>query len=84
MNKEIAERLAETRLAGMRERHGKEIDICEVEERQTAWVFYYNTRAYLEGDFMEGLIGNGPVVVPKDGSEPWLATSAAPIEDLVD
>jgi hypothetical protein len=45
------------------------------------WVQGYQSRAFVErGDFLQALAGNGPIVVPKDGSEPFALTSAEPEE----
>lgn len=45
------------------------------------WVQGYQSRAYVEdGDVMQALAGNGPIVVPKDGSEPFALSSALPAE----
>lgn len=39
--------------------HRHEIVIASCTEYPTAWVFGYNTRASLTGDFTAGLLGNG-------------------------
>jgi hypothetical protein len=53
-------------------------------ERPVGWVFFYNTRAFVEtGDFSQSLIGNAPVLVDRcDGSVHFIATSR-PVEDAV-
>lgn len=57
----------------------------ETLERSWCWVFFYNTRAYIEtGDSLESLAGNGPIVVNKDGSEVWTMGSAFPAEHFLD
>lgn len=69
----------------IRVRHPVEIVICAVVEHETAWAFAYNTRPFLENaDFLAGLVGNGPVVVPKNGDSPFLASSARPILEQLD
>lgn len=53
-------------------------------EYETAWVFSYNTKAYVEtGKIRHALVGNGPLIVPKDGSPPRFAATAHPLDDQV-
>jgi hypothetical protein len=62
-----------------------EIVIASVVDHEKAWSFGYNTRPFLaDHDFMVSLVGNGPVVVAKDGRKPFLASSAEPIEPQLD
>jgi len=43
------------------------------------WVQGYQSRAFVEdGEENAALAGNGPIVVPKDGSEPFALSSALP------
>ena len=59
-------------------------DIAESEtiERPFGWVFFYNSKGYLEtGDFFERLAGNGPVLVDKqNGSVHFCGTIKTPQE----
>jgi len=49
-----------------------------VEEYDSAWAFSYNTRQYVEGgELRDALAGNGALVVPKTGAEPWFTWSGA-------
>ena len=49
-----------------------------VEEHESAWAFFYNSRQFLETrEVQHALAGNGALVVPKSGSEPWFAWSGA-------
>ncbi|KXK63001.1 hypothetical protein AWW66_04980 [Micromonospora rosaria] len=49
-------------------------------ERGWCWLFPFNTvRAIETGDIMDSL-ATGPLVVPKDGAEPWVAPSSGPVE----
>ncbi|MEZ3162038.1 YrhB domain-containing protein [Microbacterium sp. BWT-B31] len=44
------------------------------------WVFFYQGRDYLENDDLDAmLVGNAPIVVPKDGSDSFALSTA---EDL--
>jgi hypothetical protein len=71
--------------SGIRPMQPKEIVIATVLEHEKAWAFSYNSRAFLaEGDFMSSLVGNGPIVVPKDGRRPFLASSAERVETQLD
>jgi hypothetical protein len=52
--------------------------ISGVEEFDAAWAFSYNSRDFLDtGDVTHSLAGNGALVVPKSGDEPWFAWSGA-------
>lgn len=49
-----------------------------VEEYESAWAFSYNSRAFVEtGELRHALAGNGALVVPKSGEDPWFAWSGA-------
>lgn len=44
----------------------------------------YQSRAFIEsGRISDALVGNGPVVVPKSGADPWLSLSALPVEEQI-
>lgn len=59
----------------IRAQHNHEIVIHRCEETPHAWAFSYNARAYLEsGNITAALAGNGPVIVPKDGSTPYFGS----------
>ncbi|WP_354697266.1 hypothetical protein DSM112329_02889 [Paraconexibacter sp. AEG42_29] len=59
-----------------------EIVLCACDEFRQAWVFGYNARSFLEhGSISDSMVGNGPVVVPKDGRPAWLASSGSPIDE---
>lgn len=62
---------------GIRLRHKTEIVISGCEELSDCWVFYYDSRAFLEeGDILSALAGNRPVIVPKSESDPYLDSIA--------
>lgn len=66
----------------VRGRESHEVVIASAMEYPSAWTFGYNTRKFLEeGDFGASMVGNGPVVVPKDGAAVYLAQSGSPVED---
>ena len=55
-----------------------------VEEYDSAWAFSYNTRKYVDGgELRDALAGNGALVVPKTGDEPWFTWSGADTESQV-
>ncbi len=50
--------------------------VAGVEEFDGAWAITYDGRAYVEhGDIRGALGGNGALVVPKSGAEPWFTWS---------
>jgi Immunity protein 35 len=58
--------------------------ITGAREHETAWSVSYQSRAFTEsGDIHNALAGNGPVVVPKSGADPWLAWSGRPVEEQI-
>ncbi|WP_328321896.1 YrhB family protein [Kribbella sp. NBC_00382] len=58
--------------------------IVGAEEHEIAWSVSYQSRAFIEsGDISRALAGNGPVVVPKSGADPWLAWSGRPVEEQI-
>lgn len=76
---EAAQELLDARI---RPAHGADVVIASCQEFPTAWVFGYNTRRYLAGgQFLAGIVGGGPVVVPKSGEAPYFGRSATPIEE---
>ena len=49
-----------------------------VEEYDSAWAVFYNMRNYADsGELRDALAGNGALIVPKTGAEPWFAWSGA-------
>jgi hypothetical protein len=67
--------------AVVRPDYNEPVDITSVVEYDQAWAIGYNTRRFIDGTLSASLLGNGPVVVPKDGSDPYLASSARPVAD---
>ncbi|MEU7799523.1 YrhB domain-containing protein [Micromonospora arborensis] len=58
--------------------------ITGVWEHETAWSVGYQSRAFIEsGRVSDSLVGNGPVVVPKSGADPWLSWSGRPVEGQI-
>jgi hypothetical protein len=49
-------------------------------EIEWAWCFPFNTVRYFETRQFSDSAPSGPIVVNKDGSEVWIAASAAPVE----
>ncbi|GLZ01763.1 YrhB family protein [Actinoplanes sp. NBRC 103695] len=49
-------------------------------EHEWCWLFPFNTVRTIEtGDFLDSL-AVGPLVVPKNGKQPWIAPSSPPVE----
>lgn len=60
-------------------------DIVVVDEHTRhedfGWVFFYNTRAYVElGDKRHALVGNAPLIVDRDTGEIHMTGTALPTE----
>ncbi|MFN2555886.1 MAG: YrhB domain-containing protein [Nitriliruptorales bacterium] len=57
---------------------GEELLIDESQTRETghSWIFYYNTRTFLETrELRHALAGNAPVIVDKDTGETYFAAA---------
>lgn len=55
------------------------IPVGEPVEYGPYWVQGYQSKAFvLDGDFSSALAGNGPVVIPKDGSDLFSLNSSEP------
>jgi hypothetical protein len=64
--------------------HTGEWVITGAREHETAWSVSYQSRAFIEsGRISDALSGNGPVVVPKSGVDPWLSLVARPVEEQI-
>jgi immunity protein 35 of polymorphic toxin system len=84
MDHDHALRIADQALDRWVRRPGPEIviDTTRTRERAHHWVFFYDTRAYLETrNPLVGLVGNVPVVVDKRTGAPWFARSRTPVDD---
>jgi len=54
-------------------------------EREFGWVFFYQSRRYLEtGDLTERIVGNGPVIVNRITSQVTIFGSSQPIEHYIE
>ena len=59
-----------------------DIVINKTLETDSCWVFFYNTRAYIETRSMShALAGNAPVFVLKDDPSAWFGRTDIPLED---
>lgn len=53
-------------------------------ETPTCWIFFYNTRAYLEtGSIRHALAGNAPIFVLKDDPTSFFGRTDTPVEDQI-
>jgi len=53
-------------------------------ERRLAWVFFYNSKEYIEtGDYRSALLGAGPVVVYKADGRVVCHGGVPPVEDIL-
>lgn len=83
MTEEEARRIAEAYLAAEAAGAGVELAIVETEtlERPFGWVFFYNTRRFLEtGDEMASAVGNAPFIVDRRSGRVDVAGTSHPIE----
>jgi hypothetical protein len=74
-------------LEGLSARVGIElaIDDSATRQEQWCWVFFYNSRAYLEtGSFSHALTGNGPIVVEKDTGAIHELATARPVDEQLE
>ena len=65
----------------------EELDIVDEGPAETAhaWVFFYNTKRYLEtGEFSYRLAGNGPVLVNKTSGEIVTLGTAPTVPELLE
>lgn len=63
----------------IRPEHPSEIVICRSEEEEDGWSFGYNSRSFVEeGDIMSALAGNGPIMVPRSGANPYIGPAIPP------
>ena len=68
--------------AVLRTGQGADIVISGCEEFNDAWRFEYNRREFLDDrDLSASLAGNGPVIVPKSGADPYIGSAFGPITD---
>lgn len=59
----------------VRPKHVSEIVIARCKEVDEGWEFDYNSREFLEGgEVRASLAGNGPVVVPRSGTAPYIGS----------
>lgn len=69
------------------ENFGREPELAIVDREPSdtahAWIFFYNTKRYLEtGEFSEALAGNGPILVNKSTGAIEAFGTAIPLERL--
>lgn len=91
MDLDEARGVAAIKLAELQAEAGKPLEFYDgrlgvdsVAEHQWCWVFHYNSLDYLEtGSILDQLLA-GPIVVPKDGSEPFTLGTYAPEDQQLD
>ncbi len=68
ITRELAEQLAENETKKLGKDAGREFAILvgNTLERERAWVFFYNSRKFVESrNFNDRIFGNGPIIVEK-------------------
>jgi hypothetical protein len=86
MTRDMAEGIVEAVLIDLSQRAQCELAIVPPGplERPYGWVFFYNSREFLEtGDTSARLAGNGPVLVAKDDGRVIRFGTAKPLEDYL-
>ncbi len=86
MDRDAARDIAEQKLGTIYEQGGETlaIDDAATREEDIGWVFYYQTKQYLERrDPDQQLIGNAPIVVDRDGNI-YETGTGQPIEHYLD
>jgi hypothetical protein len=62
------------------EEPGQPLVLLPPREFDWCWLYPFNTaRAVETGSFLDALV-TGPLVVPKNGAQPWVAPSSPPVE----
>lgn len=83
---EVAVKLAELELAKFSRGIGVPVEFAfdQTIESRLAWVFFYNGSAMIrDGDESYSLVGNGPIVVFKDGSGVFAHGSLPPLDQIL-
>jgi hypothetical protein len=53
-------------------------------EKPYGWVFFYNSRKFLETDaFQDCLLGNGPIIINKNSGTIEFHGSGTPLEEII-
>ena len=66
-----------------------EDDEAVIDDRWTrtesfGWIFFYNSRRFIEdGQFVDQLVGNAPIIVRRDTGEVLVTGTAEPVEHYV-
>jgi hypothetical protein len=80
---EEAKEIAQNALHKTRSRIDNELVIQDkfTVEFETGWVFYYQSRKYLEtGDILFRLMGNGPIIIDKEEGLAYQAGTGEPVQ----
>jgi|SRR6266849_8392031 len=86
MDREQAEAIVATRLQAMKLDGGDEAVVLleETMEEPFGWVFFYQSRRYLEtGKFEHRFAGNAPFIVDRDSGELFTTGTAKPIAEYI-
>jgi hypothetical protein len=84
ISRDAAEEIAKAKVQALGEAAGDAFaltnEVCEVEQ---GWVFFFNSADYVSsGDYLDALVGNGPLLVQRDGRV-MLLPSALPWEQVI-
>jgi hypothetical protein len=81
-----ANQVALSYLTKLEQEFGEPLGLANSEtlDKSFGWVFFYNSKAYLEtGDFGSMLGGNAPFIVNKSNGEVVITGTAKPVEDYI-
>lgn len=61
------------------------IDDANTIEKDFGWIFFYNSRRFLEdGRFLDQLAGNAPIIVRRDSPDVLVTGTAKSVDEYVD
>lgn len=81
IDKAQASEIAIRRLSTMEPDVGASLVLTEVREFEFGWVFFYNSKAYVEsGDVSDALAGNAPFLIDSDSGGLHVFGTANPVE----
>jgi hypothetical protein len=84
---EDAKKIAERYIAALEPTVGMKLMLIDdaTIERNLGWVFFYNTRSFLEsGQFSDCLAGNAPIIVERFDGRLHETGTAYPVEHYID
>jgi hypothetical protein len=76
--------IVEAHLATLAQRLGEPLQIIEFQEKEQGWVFFYESRNYLETqDISVMLVGNSPLLVLRADGTLHLVSTSKPLDQAL-